>query len=154
MQLGWKAPKGRFDVLPLLLQANGNDPELFEIPEDMVLEVPITHPKWVVLSSFKNVGNFAKYKLWRMHTQTHTRKDIHPLAHLFYNIYLAMENFLAKKSGLVIVTIRLWQPCGHVSKISSFLQFWLFSFLFPRKKLFFCCCQRKAKEQIQYSCRM
>ncbi|XP_017290210.1 nitric oxide synthase, brain isoform X3 [Kryptolebias marmoratus] len=46
MQLGWKAPKGRFDVLPLLLQANGNDPELFEIPEDLVLEVPITHPKF------------------------------------------------------------------------------------------------------------
>lgn len=45
MQLGWKAPKGRFDVLPLLLQANGNDPELFEIPEDLVLEVPIIHPK-------------------------------------------------------------------------------------------------------------
>uniref|UniRef100_A0A4W6EAA9 Nitric oxide synthase n=1 Tax=Lates calcarifer TaxID=8187 RepID=A0A4W6EAA9_LATCA len=46
MQLGWKAPKGRFDVLPLLLQANGNDPELFEIPEDLILEVPITHPKY------------------------------------------------------------------------------------------------------------
>ncbi|XP_029018514.1 nitric oxide synthase, brain isoform X2 [Betta splendens] len=46
VQLGWKAPKGRFDVLPLLLQANGNDPELFEIPEDLILEVPITHPKF------------------------------------------------------------------------------------------------------------
>lgn len=46
MQLGWKPPKSRFDVLPLLLQANGNDPELFEIPEDLVLEVPITHPKF------------------------------------------------------------------------------------------------------------
>ncbi|XP_037113980.1 nitric oxide synthase, brain isoform X1 [Syngnathus acus] len=46
MQLGWNAPKGRFDVLPLLLQANGNDPELFELPEDLVLEVPITHPKY------------------------------------------------------------------------------------------------------------
>nr|ACU98970.1 neuronal nitric oxide synthase [Sciaenops ocellatus] len=46
MQLGWKAPKGRFDVLPLLLQANGNGPELFEIPEDLILEVPITHPKY------------------------------------------------------------------------------------------------------------
>ncbi|KAI2664960.1 Nitric oxide synthase, brain [Labeo rohita] len=43
---GWKAPKGRFDVLPLLLQANGNDPELFEIPDDLVLEVPIIHPKF------------------------------------------------------------------------------------------------------------
>uniref|UniRef100_A0A672IDE0 Nitric oxide synthase n=1 Tax=Salarias fasciatus TaxID=181472 RepID=A0A672IDE0_SALFA len=46
IQLGWKAPKGRFDVLPLLLQSNGNDPELFEIPEDLILEVPITHPKF------------------------------------------------------------------------------------------------------------
>ncbi|RXN07080.1 nitric oxide brain [Labeo rohita] len=46
IQQGWKAPKGRFDVLPLLLQANGNDPELFEIPDDLVLEVPIIHPKF------------------------------------------------------------------------------------------------------------
>uniref|UniRef100_A0A8C6TYH5 Nitric oxide synthase n=1 Tax=Neogobius melanostomus TaxID=47308 RepID=A0A8C6TYH5_9GOBI len=46
VQLGWKPPKSRFDVLPLLLQANGNDPELFELPEDLVLEVPITHPKF------------------------------------------------------------------------------------------------------------
>ncbi|KAG7480914.1 hypothetical protein MATL_G00061310 [Megalops atlanticus] len=46
IQQGWKAPRGRFDVLPLLLQANGNDPELFEIPDDLILEVPITHPKF------------------------------------------------------------------------------------------------------------
>ncbi|KAK1792259.1 hypothetical protein P4O66_012215 [Electrophorus voltai] len=45
IQQGWKAPRGRFDVLPLLLQANGNDPELFEIPDDLVLEVDIRHPK-------------------------------------------------------------------------------------------------------------
>ncbi|XP_038619697.1 LOW QUALITY PROTEIN: nitric oxide synthase, brain [Tachyglossus aculeatus] len=43
---GWNPPKGRFDVLPLLLQANGNDPELFEIPPEMVLEVPIRHPRF------------------------------------------------------------------------------------------------------------
>ncbi|MBN3304291.1 NOS1 protein, partial [Amia calva] len=46
IQQGWKAPKGRFDVLPLLLQANGNDPELFEIPADLILEVHIRHPKF------------------------------------------------------------------------------------------------------------
>lgn len=45
IQQGWKAPYGRFDILPLLLQANGNDPELFEIPPELVLEVPIRHPK-------------------------------------------------------------------------------------------------------------
>ncbi|XP_043924227.1 nitric oxide synthase, brain [Protopterus annectens] len=46
IQQGWKAPGSRFDVLPLLLQANGNDPELFEIPPELILEVPIRHPKF------------------------------------------------------------------------------------------------------------
>uniref|UniRef100_A0A670KAH4 Nitric oxide synthase n=1 Tax=Podarcis muralis TaxID=64176 RepID=A0A670KAH4_PODMU len=53
IQQGWKPPKGRFDVLPLLLQANGNDPELFEIPPELVLEVPIRHPKF---AWFKDLG--------------------------------------------------------------------------------------------------
>ncbi|XP_034647278.1 nitric oxide synthase, brain [Trachemys scripta elegans] len=53
IQQGWKAPKGQFDVLPLLLQANGNDPELFEIPPELVLEVPIRHPKF---AWFKDLG--------------------------------------------------------------------------------------------------
>ncbi|XP_032898999.1 nitric oxide synthase, brain isoform X1 [Amblyraja radiata] len=46
MQQGWKGPNGRFDVLPLLLQANGNDPEQFEITPELILEVPITHPRF------------------------------------------------------------------------------------------------------------
>ncbi|XP_078410153.1 nitric oxide synthase 1 [Cetorhinus maximus] len=46
MQQGWKGPKGCFDILPLLLQANGNDPELFEIPPELILEVPFRHPKF------------------------------------------------------------------------------------------------------------
>ncbi|KAM4709511.1 nitric oxide synthase 1 isoform 1-T1 [Discoglossus pictus] len=45
IQQGWKAPYGRFDVLPLVLQADGNDPELFEIPPEMIMEVQIRHPK-------------------------------------------------------------------------------------------------------------
>ncbi|XP_033901015.3 nitric oxide synthase 1-like [Acipenser ruthenus] len=46
IQQGWKPPKGRFDILPLLLQANGNDPELFELPADLILEVHMKHPKF------------------------------------------------------------------------------------------------------------
>ncbi|XP_067911281.1 nitric oxide synthase, brain isoform X2 [Heterodontus francisci] len=46
MQQGWKGLKGHFDVLPLLLQANGNDPELFEIPPELILEVPLRHPRF------------------------------------------------------------------------------------------------------------
>ncbi|CAB3997899.1 nitric oxide synthase, endothelial-like isoform X1, partial [Paramuricea clavata] len=44
--LGWQPKNGRFDVLPLVLQANGEEPEVFEIPEDLILEVNITHPEY------------------------------------------------------------------------------------------------------------
>uniref|UniRef100_A0A8D1ZWL2 Nitric oxide synthase, inducible n=1 Tax=Sus scrofa TaxID=9823 RepID=A0A8D1ZWL2_PIG len=46
IDLGWKPKYGRFDVVPLVLQADGRDPELFEIPPDLVLEVPMEHPKY------------------------------------------------------------------------------------------------------------
>ncbi|KAL3869055.1 hypothetical protein ACJMK2_041782 [Sinanodonta woodiana] len=45
-KLGWKGKNGRFDILPLVLQANEHDPELFEIPPDLVLEVNLKHPKF------------------------------------------------------------------------------------------------------------
>ncbi len=45
--LHWTPPAERtaFDLLPLVLQANGGDPELFEIPLEIVLEVSLTHPE-------------------------------------------------------------------------------------------------------------
>jgi nitric-oxide synthase, bacterial len=45
--LGWSPPDppGRFDVLPLLVSADGAAPELFELPADAVLEVELTHPE-------------------------------------------------------------------------------------------------------------
>ncbi|NXR46173.1 NOS2 protein, partial [Hippolais icterina] len=46
IELGWKPKYGRFDVLPLVLQANGQDPEIFEIPPEIVLQVPMEHPKY------------------------------------------------------------------------------------------------------------
>ncbi|NWV28478.1 NOS2 protein, partial [Origma solitaria] len=46
IDLGWKPKYGRFDVLPLVLQANGQDPEIFEIPPEIVLQVPMEHPKY------------------------------------------------------------------------------------------------------------
>lgn len=45
IDLGWKPRYGRFDVLPLILQADGQDPEVFEIPPNLVLEVTMEHPK-------------------------------------------------------------------------------------------------------------
>ncbi|KAK3612606.1 hypothetical protein CHS0354_042115 [Potamilus streckersoni] len=45
-KLGWRGKNGKFDILPLVLQANGHDPELFEIPPNLVLEVNLKHPKF------------------------------------------------------------------------------------------------------------
>uniref|UniRef100_A0A8C2UBV6 Nitric oxide synthase n=1 Tax=Coturnix japonica TaxID=93934 RepID=A0A8C2UBV6_COTJA len=46
IELGWKPKYGRFDVVPLILQANGQDPEIFEYPPEIILEVPMEHPKY------------------------------------------------------------------------------------------------------------
>ncbi|CAL1546256.1 unnamed protein product, partial [Lymnaea stagnalis] len=46
IKLGWKPKYGKFDVLPLVLSAAGADPEVFEIPPNLVLEVKIEHPQY------------------------------------------------------------------------------------------------------------
>ncbi len=46
-QLGWKGGKGsRFDVLPLVIQMPNQPPEIFELPQQAVLEVPLSHPDY------------------------------------------------------------------------------------------------------------
>lgn len=45
MKLGWKPRYEEFELLPLVLQANGQDPEVFEIPSDLRFECEIQHPK-------------------------------------------------------------------------------------------------------------
>lgn len=49
MEMGWRGRNGMFDVLPLVLQANGGDPELFELPSHLIMEVLITHPTCVLV---------------------------------------------------------------------------------------------------------
>ncbi|CAE1274788.1 NOS1 [Acanthosepion pharaonis] len=44
-RLGWKGNGGRFDILPLVLQAHGGKPEIFELPQELILEVNLTHPR-------------------------------------------------------------------------------------------------------------
>jgi len=46
VERGWTgATGGPHDVLPLLIQMPGERPELFELPDDAVLEVPLAHPR-------------------------------------------------------------------------------------------------------------
>ncbi|MEY9844099.1 nitric oxide synthase oxygenase [Streptacidiphilus sp. MAP5-3] len=44
-EAGWKGGEEPFEILPLLIQAAPDRaPEFYELPEDAVLEVPLTHP--------------------------------------------------------------------------------------------------------------
>ncbi|XP_067655457.1 nitric oxide synthase, inducible-like isoform X1 [Haliotis asinina] len=44
--LGWSGKGGMFDVLPLVLSAGDGDPDLYELPQELVLEVEIKHPQY------------------------------------------------------------------------------------------------------------
>lgn len=46
--IGWEGPEeqGHFDILPIVVDLPGRDPEWFEIPKDLILEVSISHPDY------------------------------------------------------------------------------------------------------------
>ena len=51
--MGWKGEGTNFDLLPLVIQLDGNAPALFQIPKQIVIEVPITHPTITGLSDLQ-----------------------------------------------------------------------------------------------------
>lgn len=91
LKLGWKSKRTRFDVLPLVLSANGGPPQMFPLPDDLVLRVKIKHPKykwfeemqleWYALPAVANmmldVGGLqftaAPFSGWYMVTEIGTR---------------------------------------------------------------------------------
>jgi nitric-oxide synthase len=44
--LGWHGTGGRFDILPLVIEPPGEEPAVFELPSEVVLEVPLVHPRY------------------------------------------------------------------------------------------------------------
>jgi nitric-oxide synthase len=47
LTLGWTGGRGSaFDVLPLIVDDGSGAPQLFDLPADAVLEVPLTHPSY------------------------------------------------------------------------------------------------------------
>ncbi len=45
-QMGWQGKGTRFDLLPLVIQMPGQKPQWFELPPDVVMEVPLVHPDY------------------------------------------------------------------------------------------------------------
>jgi nitric-oxide synthase len=43
---GWSGDRTNFDVLPLVIQVGDAAPELFELPEELVVRVPLSHPEF------------------------------------------------------------------------------------------------------------
>lgn len=52
--LGWKGAGTAFDILPLVIQVNNEHPGWYELPEGLVMEVPLSHP---------DIANFEELKL-------------------------------------------------------------------------------------------
>ncbi len=90
-KMGWNGEGTNFDNLPLIIQIPGEEPQLFNIPQDVILEVPITHPKlpwfadlalkWHALPSVSNhsleIGGVSysasPFNGWYMSTEIATR---------------------------------------------------------------------------------
>ena len=45
-RLGWQGQGTAFDVLPIVIQTSHSSPQWFELPPEVVVEVPITHPDY------------------------------------------------------------------------------------------------------------
>ncbi|MYL31705.1 nitric oxide synthase [Halobacillus halophilus] len=43
-ELGWQGEGTAYDVLPLVIEADHQQPQWFEIPQEKILEVPLRHP--------------------------------------------------------------------------------------------------------------
>lgn len=51
-KFGWTGQGTAFDILPLIIEAENSKPKLYEIPQDAILEVPITHPEYPWFADF------------------------------------------------------------------------------------------------------
>lgn len=90
-QLGWQGRGGHFDVLPLVIQIDERQPQLFTIPSEDVLEVALHHAeydwfkelhlKWYAVPIISNMGfeiggmqfNAAPFNGWYMGTEIGAR---------------------------------------------------------------------------------
>ncbi|XP_049776657.1 nitric oxide synthase, salivary gland [Schistocerca cancellata] len=121
LKLGWKSARTKFDILPLVLSANGHDPDCFDIPPELVMRVPLSHPtyewfeklglEWYVLPAVSNMlfdcGGLeftgAPFNGWYMSTEIGCRNlcDTHR-----YNM---LETFAVKMGLDTRTPVTLWK---------------------------------------------
>lgn len=120
-RLGWKGKGGRFDILPWVLSAPGEGAKFYEIPDELVLRVPLEHPKYpwfqemdiswyslpAVADMLLDIGGLefpaAPFNGWYMGTEIGARNLCDPQR---YNITLEV----AEKMGLDTSSpISLWK---------------------------------------------
>ena len=44
--IGWKGSGTTFEILPLIIKMPNQPPKLFDLPQEIIMEVPITHPDY------------------------------------------------------------------------------------------------------------
>jgi nitric-oxide synthase len=140
LRRGWTPPSPRsaFDILPLILEMPGAEPALYEIPPELVLEVPLSHPelpwfqtlglKWYALPAVSEVKlslgglsyTAAPFNGWYMGTEIGARNLSDP-----YRYNLLPE--IARRMGLPTHRPRsLWQDRAllelNVAVLHSFEQ--------------------------------
>lgn len=128
--LGWQPPepRGRFDLLPLIVHASGRDPLLVQLPSEAVLEVPIAHPdepafaglglRWHAVPAISNmvlrVGGVdypaAPFNGWYMGTEIGARNladrdryDVLPAVAAIFGLDTSAEHHLWRDRALVEV---------------------------------------------------
>ncbi|WP_433595736.1 nitric oxide synthase oxygenase [Lysinibacillus xylanilyticus] len=128
--LGWQGEGTAFDVLPLVVQMDGREPQLFPIPAEYVLQVPIRHPessqveklglKWYavpIISSmrFQMAGidfEAAPFNGWYMGTEIgarnladHDRYNMLPAIAEIFNLDTTKQASLWRDRALVELNI-------------------------------------------------
>ncbi|MFJ8520139.1 nitric oxide synthase oxygenase [Lysinibacillus xylanilyticus] len=128
--LGWQGKGTAFDVLPLVVQMDGREPQLFPIPDEYVLQVPIRHPessqveklglKWYavpIISSmrFQMAGidfEAAPFNGWYMGTEIgarnladHDRYNMLPAIAEIFNLDTTKQASLWRDRALVELNI-------------------------------------------------
>lgn len=128
--LGWQGEGTAFDVLPLIVQMDGREPQLFTIPDEYLLQVPIRHPessqveklglKWYavpIISSmrFQMAGidfEAAPFNGWYMGTEIgarnladHDRYNMLPAIAEIFNLDTTKQASLWRDRALVELNI-------------------------------------------------